>query len=392
MTSERKDQELEEKLAYAIDKVADTAPAGIDPDVADSLIEAANVRYENWEAAQIAKTPPADSGLTELIGLSPTASTDFEDSRLPVGITAYDEEVVSERINGIADLYYIYQHEKIGIFKVVYKLQELFQAGAVYLSAGPGAFALYRFDRREVLRYTERDRWAAYRRAFGYGQSPVPVGARPNSDFHGLFTHFNNEVSLFWRDKRISDVIRERAYDPSFGSIAIVRRSGLDLRNNLKLMSYGNLNVLRVEVMQLLEEAFRILGADDVRQLFGAETAWDVVEIILTQHFKDPLVTSPRQRMAVAGRNVLRWLGHDHILETNRTRFELKLRPIAEYSEEWLTSAQALGIADRYAAGRVYPTGYRFPAAPTAGPRSVGPPTGRPTRPMRNGRRAVPMR
>ena len=392
MTSERKDQELEEKLAYAIDKVADTAPAGIDPDVADSLIEAANVRYENWEAAQIAKTPPADSGLTELIGLSPTASTDFEDSRLPIGITAYDEEVVSERINGIADLYYIYQHEKIGIFKVVYKLQELFQAGAVYLSAGPGAFALYRFDRREVLRYTERDRWAAYRRAFGYGRSPVPAGARPNGDFHGLFTHFNNEVSLFWRDKRISDVIRERAYDPSFGSIAIVRRSGLDLRNNLKLMSYGNLNVLRVEVMQLLEEAFRILGAEDVRQLFGAETAWDVVEIILTQHFKDPLVTSPRQRMAVAGRNVLRWLGHDHILETNRTRFELKLRPIAEYSEEWLTSAQALGIADRYAAGRVYPTGYRFPAAPTAGPRSVGPPAGRPTRPPRNGRRPVPTR
>lgn len=399
MPTERTDQENEEYLAQAIDDVADTAPAGIDPDVADRLIETATDAYENWEKAEIGKTPPADSGLSDLIGLSGTAPLDFEDSRLPVGIEAYDERVVSERLNGVADLYYIYQHEKIGIFKVVYKLQELFQSGAVYLSAGPGAFALYRFDRREVLRYTERDRWAAYRRAFGYGNAALPAAARPNTDFHGLFTHFNNEVSLFWRDKRISDVIRERAYDPSFGSIAIVRRSGLDLRNNLKLMSYGHLNVLRVEVMQLLEEAFKILGAADVRQLFGAETAWDVVEIVLTQHFKEPLVTSPRQRMGVAGRNVLRWLGHNHIIENNRTRFELKLRPIAEYAEEWLTSAQALGIADRYAAGRVYPTGYRFPAAPAAGPRGVAPPgprtSGRPlrtARPMSNGRRPMPVR
>ena len=63
-------------------------------------------------------------------------------------------------------------------------------------------------------------------------------------------------MTLYWRDKRISDVIRERAYDPSFGSVAIVRRSGLDLRNNLKWLSFGDVNVLRVEVMQLLEEAF----------------------------------------------------------------------------------------------------------------------------------------
>ena len=64
----------------------------------------------------------------------------------------------------------------------------------------------------------------AYRRAFGYGSAPVVTGSRTNTDFHNLFTHFINQVVLYWRDKRISDVIRERAYDPSFGSVAIVRR------------------------------------------------------------------------------------------------------------------------------------------------------------------------
>jgi hypothetical protein len=167
---------------------------------------------------------------------------------------------------------------------VVQRLQDLFRAGTVRLSAGSGAYALYQFDRREVLRYTQRDRLSAYRRVLGYGSGPVPAGSRANTDFHHLFSHFINQVTLFWRDKRISDVIRERAYDPSFGSIAIVRRAGLDLRNNLKFTSFGHLNVMRVEVMQLLDEAFRILNSDDIKRLFGADNAWDVVEKVTTRY------------------------------------------------------------------------------------------------------------
>ena len=125
-------------------------------------------------------------------------------------------------------------------------------------------------------------------------------------------------MTLFWRDKRISDVIRERAYDPSFGSIAIVRRAGLDLRNNLKFTSFGHLNVLRVEVMQLLDEAFRILDCRRrASDLFGADNAWDVVEEVLIRYFNERLVTSPRQRMGVTGREILRWLAQPHILQTD---------------------------------------------------------------------------
>jgi len=274
-------------------------------------------------------------------------------TRIPEGVQPYDEQVMSERINAVGDLYYIFQHEKIGVFRVMRKLKELFDAGAVRLSSGPGAFRLYQFDRRDVLRYTVRDRLMAYRRAFGYGSGPAPSGTTPNVGFHNMFGHFVNQVALFWRDKRISDVVRERAYDPSFGSIAIVRRAGLDLRNNLKFTSFGHLNVMRVEVMQLLEESFRILGADDVKNLFGVDTSWDVVEEILVRYFNERLVTSPRQRMAVAGREVLRWLAQPHIMMMERGQFEALLLGIAEYSEEWLTSAQSLGLAKRMDANRV---------------------------------------
>ncbi|MBK8975639.1 MAG: hypothetical protein IPM29_06910 [Planctomycetes bacterium] len=319
-----------------------------DPRLAEEITRQIDELLESVVEQRRSEPLPPDKGLAQLAGVGPEAAVELADTRLPPGIVAYDEQVTSERILALGDLYYLYQHERIGVFRVVQKLQDLFRNGSVRLSSGRGAFSLYQFDRREVLRYTRKDRLAAYRRAFGYGAGR-PSDGPTNADFHHRFAHFVGQVTLFWRDKRISDVIRERASDPSFGSIAVVRRSGLDLRNNLKNASYGHLNVLRVEVMQLLEEAFEILKSDDVLRLFGADNAWDVVEEILQRYFKKNVVTSPRQRMAITGRDILRWLGQAHILETSRAQFEALLHDIAEDAEEWVTSAESLGVANRHA-------------------------------------------
>jgi hypothetical protein len=357
MATERDYQHLQDRIAALREQVTNNLAADLisNPQLADALTKQIDDLMASVIAADASIPPPPDKGLSALAGLGPNASADLGDTRIPPGVTAYDDTITSERIVAVGDMYYLWQHEKIGVFRVVRKLQELFRAGTVRLSGGEGAFALYQFDRRQVLRYTQQDRIAAYRRVFGYGGGAAPTGARPNTDFHNLFTHFVQQVTLFWRDKRISDVIRERAYDPSFGSIAIVRRAGLDLRNNLKWLSFGDVNVLRVEVMQLLEEAFKILDAPDVKRLFGADNAWDVIEEVLVRYFKERLVTSPRQRMGVTGREVLRWLAQPYILTTTRAQFETLLLDIAENSEEWLTSAQAMQLADRSSTNRVLP-------------------------------------
>lgn len=360
MATEKEIQQLYDRIAALRETV--TNRLGVDlitnPQLADALTKQIDDMLASVEDAEGKKPPPPDSGLAELIGIGPTAATELGRTRLPSGVERYDETVTSERILAIGDLYYIYQHERVGVFRAVQKLQELFRAGTVRLSSGPGAYGLYQFDRRQVLRFTRRDRLAAYCRAFGYCMAPAPPGAQANTRFHQLFTLFINEVTLYWRDKRVSDVIRERAYDPSFGSIATVRRAGLDLRNDLKFASYGNLNVLRVEVMQLLDEAFRILNADDVRRLFGADNAWDVIEEVLTHYFNERLETSPRQRMAIAGREILRWLAQSHLLQTTRAQFEALLIQIAEPAEEWLMSAESIGLAEqRRPRGRVLPLG-----------------------------------
>ena len=357
MANEREYQDLINRLAALRRSLAGrlSGRLGSQPGLIDELDERLEELLETALSTLEDQPAPADGGLAALIGVGPDAAESVGEAHHPIRVERFEDTVNVERVNAVADLYYLYQHEKIGVFRAVAKLKELFNAGTVKLSSGPGAFALYQFDRREVLRYTRRDRLSAYRRAFGYGRAPLPTGARSNDDFHTYFTHFINQVTLFWRDKRISDVIRSGASDPSFGSIAFVRQSGLDLRNNVKTASYGHLNVMRVETMQLLDEAFDILGSDDIKRLFGAEDAWDVVEEVLNRYLGENPVTSPRQRMAVAGRVLLQWLGQRDILSSSRPEFEAQLYTVAEECEEWLTAAQALGLAQRRRSGRVLP-------------------------------------
>ena len=238
MASHKDHQSLYDRIAALREQVTDRLGADLisNPQLADALTKQIDDMLKSVVENDAKTPPPPDQGLASLIGVGPEAAKELGTTRIPPGVEPYDETITSERIMAVGDMYYLWQHEKIGVFRAVQKLQELFKAGTVRLSAGPGAFALYQFDRRDVLRYTKKDRLSAYKRIFGYGGVPVPTGSRANSDFHKLFSHFVHQVTLFWRDKRISDVIRERAYDPSFGSIAIVRRAGLAQQSQMAVL------------------------------------------------------------------------------------------------------------------------------------------------------------
>ena len=324
------------------------------PDVVNSLIDkrlgtsASAVSSMNGSSPSTSgpKSPSTgDGGLSDLIGLGDSAPADFAEAEMSSGVVDYDDTVTSDRLLATADLYYQAVHERLGVFQVIFKLQELFRAGSIRISAGPGAFGLYRFDKHAILRYKERERMQAYKRVLGYGPARPGTNARPNQEFHGLFTHFIGETAKFWRDKRISEVIRERATDPTFGSIAIVRRAALDLRNNVKNSSYGYINVMRIETSQALAEAFQILDSPDVKAQFGAETPWDMIELVMWQYFHRAVAASAMNRMAVSGRSILQWLAQPFVLTTDRRMFEAKLYPIAEAAEEWLSSDEGMRLS-----------------------------------------------
>ncbi|MEL6240884.1 MAG: hypothetical protein AAFR19_06190 [Pseudomonadota bacterium] len=297
------------------------------------------------------KAPPGaprdDGGMMPMIGLGDTVATTLGQSASAPLVPDYDDQINRDRITAIADLYYLYQMESLGTFRAVLKLQQLFKSGEVRLSEGRGAMALFQYDRKRVLRYTLSDRKAAYRKVFGYTDGKPPAGSLPNAAFHPLMTNFARNVSNFFQDKRVSEVVRPDNTRESFGSMSIVRRAGLDLRHNLKQVSYGHVAVLRSEVMVLLRDAFEILNSEDIKRLFGADTPWEVLEDTLQRHLGERPITSQRHRMAVTGRDILRWLAEDYILTDVRTDFEALLEATVDAADDWLTSTNSLGLRKR---------------------------------------------
>ncbi|MDX6473763.1 MAG: hypothetical protein QOK22_2579, partial [Gaiellaceae bacterium] len=156
MANEQTYQDTLDRLAAFQEQLANRLGTSLitNPQLADALVKRVDTWLDNIEAADARGPKPPDRGLAALAGIGSEAASGLGSTRIPQGVTPYDDTVTSERLIAVGDLYYIYQHERIGVFRVVKKLQELFRAGAVRLSGGEGAFRLYQFDRREVLRYT----------------------------------------------------------------------------------------------------------------------------------------------------------------------------------------------------------------------------------------------
>ncbi len=67
----------------------------------------------------------------------------------------------------------------------------------------------------------------------------------------------------------------------------------------------------------------------------------------MLRYYNQDVQASQRYRLATTGRNILRWLAIEHILKSSQAQFEALLQEIANDAEEWLTSAETLGIAYR---------------------------------------------
>ena len=131
-------QDLLDRLAALRDAVVNQRAGDIatNPPLADELMRHVNEMYESAVKADTQAVPPADRGLGELAGIGPDAAKEFGQSRIPQGVEPYDEQITSERLVAVGDLYYIYQHEKIGVFRVIRKLKEL----GLVKRAGDGAY------------------------------------------------------------------------------------------------------------------------------------------------------------------------------------------------------------------------------------------------------------
>src|SRR5262245_10282007 len=118
MGKERESRSLYDRIAALRAKMVDNLSADLteNPQLADEIAKRIDDLLTSVGKAAAGAKPPPDLGLAELAGIGDEAANDLGDTRLPPGVLPYDETVTSERMLAVADLYYIYQHETIGVF------------------------------------------------------------------------------------------------------------------------------------------------------------------------------------------------------------------------------------------------------------------------------------
>src|SRR5580692_10891535 len=116
MATHKDYQGLHDRIAALRETVASRLSSDLvsNPQLADAITKQIDDLLKNAVEADAKTPPPADNGLGALVGLGPEASREIGQTRVPGGVEPYDETITSERIIAVGDLYYLFQHEKIG--------------------------------------------------------------------------------------------------------------------------------------------------------------------------------------------------------------------------------------------------------------------------------------
>src|SRR5262245_8120972 len=111
--SEEAYQGLLDRLATLRETLAEQSASVLiqNPQLAEILNARVDSLLSAVEESEAAKTPPADGGLANLIGLGSDATRNLGGTRIVPSVKPYDEVITPERLQAVADLYYIYQHE-----------------------------------------------------------------------------------------------------------------------------------------------------------------------------------------------------------------------------------------------------------------------------------------
>lgn len=291
-------------------------------------------------------------GFAELIGFGGQGVLPFGDLPYAHLVPDFDDAVIESQLHAAAELYYIYQHERMKVFQVADVLRQLFQLGRMRIQRGPGARGLYILEKWKPLRYNLRDRMIAYRRVFNYGSAAEPAGAIVNKQFHRQLVGFMSAMARYFRDLTVGEVIRgsTEIADRPFGNIASIQRLGVDLRYALDRTSYGNILALTHEVGHYLRTLLDLFDQPDIKKSFDANTKWDVIEIVSNRHLGGMAELSQRAKMAESGRRILQWIADEDFQTTvDPLVFRAEARPFGAHAEAWI------------AAYRMTPEGRAFP-------------------------------
>ncbi len=282
-----------------------------------------------------------ESAFPDLVGFGSEGVVSFDEVPPAYLEADFDEGVTPSQLQASAELYFILQHDIMGLFKAMDILRRQFRDGTIRIQRGPGAQKLYLLEKWRPLRYNPKDRAIAYGRVFNYGRGPKPAGAIINRNFQHQFVALISSLARYYRDLTVSEVVRGGpALDTRpYGSIASVQRIAIDLRYALDRASYGNIVSLTHESGLYLKEVLGILDAPDVKRAYDATNRWQALEGILKRDNGRIGDLSQRAKMAEAGRRILQWVGGTSFdSDVDADSFRVQARTAGAHAEAWIAA------------------------------------------------------
>jgi len=214
---------------------------------------------------------------------------------------AATDRVDKAQLRALASLYLAADLEPAGIIPAVETLAGLSATGATTLDLGGAEKLVATWWRHRNERVSAAERGAFFSRLFGTSTGPAAADADRNFQFEDRMLELCE--SLYKLDEL-------SAGDPYGGSAqqARVRAAVRALVQNLAQASGGITAFMASEIVQMLKDAFAIVGHPDLRHAFGARDVWDVVTGIARAAHLQPVQPTPYVHRGKAGMTVIAWL------------------------------------------------------------------------------------
>jgi hypothetical protein len=185
-----------------------------------------------------------------------------------------------DRLRALAVIYHASGLEEAGVFRVVDRIAERFQAGMLPISRGAGGEGIDRYLRDAGERFTEAERTEMYARAFG---------ATADSEFHALWRRFVAAVTA--GSGEVQRVARELAI------LLSAHGSGVDLDAR--------------QLAGIVDEVTAVLSDPEVLGAYGVKNMWQLVQKVSEEELGASRDAGRHRTMAAAGARILGWLA-DH--------------------------------------------------------------------------------
>lgn len=196
-----------------------------------------------------------------------------------------NDEIKPDNIAAISAIYVVYQCEQLMLFKCVERIVELFMAGLLPMSGDNLARKLddYYWNREDQV--SEAGRYANYARALGAPGGDIGPDAPTNSEFNMHLMRCVSTIAAVQSERSYAALFAQPGGITSLTKGEYARKAMRDWAANCTLFGYAGAQFAAERLGNQLRQAMEILQLPRIKEIYGVNTMWQVIERVAQSEF-----------------------------------------------------------------------------------------------------------